>query len=983
MRLQWSEIRARAAAFSERFKDARYEKGETQTFYNEFFDCFGVNRRQVATYEQRVKNLPGDKRGFIDLFWPATLIVEQKSAGLDLRAASNQALDYYDWLPEAQRPRYILICDFQRWHLLDLENGREWPFRLANLKDHVEAFAFILGVQPRLNRRQSPANVKASRLMGQLHEALAATNYTGHDLEVLLVRLLFILFADDTGIFDNKDQFQDLIERRTAADGSDLGRWLSDLFEVLNTPYDRRQVNLDADLAEFPYVNGRLFEERIRMPAFDNAMRGILLDACEFHWGDVSPAIFGSLFESVIDRITRRKRGAHYTPEDAILRLIGPLFLDELEAELDRAKALRSGRDEALARLHDRLASLTFLDPACGAGNFLVVAYRELRELERELIKERFLRAGGVQPVADVSKLSRLNVDQFFGIEIDEFPARIAEVALWMTDHIANTRLGDDFGVSSPRIPLVAAPGIRHGDALEIDWNDVLPAERCAFVLGNPPFVGAKNQSDDQRAQVRRIARLGGSGGTLDYVAAWFIRAGEYATRKALPFKGGVGVGDVGSGAGASPTPSPSPEGEGRSVAPRIGAPRIAFVATNSITQGEQVAQLWPILFHRLRLEIAFAHRTFAWPGRAAVHCVIVGLARAGEEPAEKRLFSYIDGKGEAVESAHGALTAYLFDAKEADRHLVVKEEGRPLNGAPRIIIGSKPIDGGYLIFDANERAKLLLTEPEAERFLRPYIGSQEYINGGMRWILALQEVGPGEWRTLPIVRDRVAKVGSYRRGEIPAFGKDERKGRPGLSSLALAETPTAFHVTVIPSDSFLCIPEVSSESRAYVPIGWLDPPTVPSNLVRILPEASAWQFGILTSAMHMAWLRHIGGRLESRYRYSIGLVYNTFPWPEATPAQRAKIEAFAQAVLDARALPKNATSSLADLYDPDTMPPELRKAHRDLDAAVDRLYRARPFASDRERVEHLFPLYEAMVQPTAAAPAANRRTNRRVARKR
>ncbi len=529
MRLQWSEIRARAAAFAERHKAARYEKGETQTFYNEFFDCFGVNRRQVATYEARVRNLPGDKQGFIDLFWPATLIVEQKSAGLVLRAASDQALDYHEWLPEAQRPRYILTCDFQRWHLLDLESGRESRFQLADLKEHVEKFAFILGVQPRLHRAQSPANVKASQLMGQLHEALDASEYRGHDLQLLLVRLLFILFADDTRIFNNKDQFLTLIEQRTAADGSDLGRWLGDLFEVLNTPDDRRQSTLDADLAAFPYINGGLFAERIRPVTFDNAMRTLLLDACEFDWGDVSPAIFGGLFESVIDKVTRRKRGAHYTPEEAILRLIGPLFLDELQAELVRVKALRSGKDAALARLHGRLAGLTFLDPACGAGNFLVVAYRELRELERELIKERYLLAGRARDEAtDAGKLTRLNVDQFFGIEIDEFPARIAEVALWMTDHIANVRLGEDFGEAYARIPLVAAPGIRHGDALEVDWNDVLPAARCSYVLGNPPFVGAKNQSDAQRAQVRRIANLGGSGGTLDYVAAWFIKAGMY-----------------------------------------------------------------------------------------------------------------------------------------------------------------------------------------------------------------------------------------------------------------------------------------------------------------------------------------------------------------------------------------------------------------------------------------------------------------------
>jgi hypothetical protein len=943
MRLQWSEIRAKAAAFSQDFKDAKRERGETQTFYNAFFKCFGVNLRQVATYEARVRNLPKDKQGFIDLLWPGTLIVEQKSAGRDLRAASNQALDYFDWLPTEQQPRYILTCDFQRWQLVDLDTGREWAFRLSELKDNVEAFAFILGVQPRLHRQQSPANVKASQLMGQLHEALSATDYGGHDLEVLLVRLLFILFADDTRIFNNKDQFFDLIERRTAADGSDTGRWLGDLFEVLNTPSDKRQSTLDADLAEFPYINGRLFEERIRPVTFDNAMRSILLDACEFDWGEVSPAIFGGLFESVIDKVTRRKQGAHYTPEDAILRLIGPLFLDELQAEFARCKALRSGKDEALARLHDRLASLTFLDPACGAGNFLVLTYRELRELEREIIEERFARAGSVQQVSDVAKLSRLNVDQFFGIEIDEFPARIAEVALWMTDHIANTRLGEDFGVSIPRIPLVASPGIHHGDALEMDWNDVLHAERCSYVLGNPPFVGAKNQSDFQRAQVRRIANLGGSGGTLDYVAAWFLKAGDYV---------------------------------------RDGQARIAFVSTNSIVQGEQVAQLWPTLFHRKRMEIAFAHRTFAWPGKANVHCVIVGLATAGTEPSDKRLFSYIDGKSEPIESRHTALTAYLFDANEADRHLVVEEKSRPINGAPNLIIGSKPVDGGYLIFDANEFAIACVEDKTVANIVKPYIGAEEFLNGGARYIVAAHDVAPVDLRNCAPIRERLQKVRQWRLGEIDRKIGTIGPKRGGNSARALANSPSAFHVTVVPNARALVVPENGSEKREYVPAGWLEPPTIPSSLIRVAVDAEIWHFALIVSRMHMAWLNHIGGKLKSDPRYSIGLVYNTFPWPDATTAKRRVIEALGQNILDVRALPKNAASSLADLYDPNTMPSELRKAHRDLDMAVDKLYRAKPFGSDRERVEHLFPLYEALVNPVSAAPRKNRRTNRRVARK-
>lgn len=943
MRLQPSEIRARVAAFAERHKSDTREKGDTHTFYNDFFECFGLDRKQVGTYEHRVRNLPGDKQGFIDLFWPGTLIVEQKSAGLDLKRASDQAMDYFDWLPQGQRPRYILACDFQRWHLLDLEEGREWQFLLADLKDHIEAFAFILGEVPRLNRRQSPANEKASRLMGQLHEKLAESGYAGHDLEVLLVRLLFILFADDTRIFNNKDQFQDFLERRTGFDGRDLGRWLGELFDTLNKPVDKRQPTLDPDLAAFPYINGNLFAERIEIAAFDNTMRGLLLDACEFEWGEVSPAIFGSLFEGVIDKVTRRKQGAHYTPEDAILKLIGPLFLEDLRAEFDRAKALRTGRDDALKRLHDRLAGLTFLDPACGAGNFLVIAYRELRELERELVKEVYFRRGmpATEFKSKADLFSRVNVDQFHGIEIDEFPARIAEVALWMTDHIANVRLGEDFGVAFARIPLVVAPGIHQGDALELDWNEVLPAGRCSYVFGNPPFVGAKYQSTVQRAQVRALARLGGSGGTLDYVAAWFIKAGDYV---------------------------------------RGGAARIAFVATNSIVQGEQVAQLWPILFHRNRLEIAFAHRTFVWPGRAAVHCVIVGLARAGEEPEEKRLFSYIDGKGEPLESRHAALTAYLFETKEGDRHLVIKEHSRPINGAPALVIGSKPVDGGYMIFTPNELAAAKSHGDCIESLVRPYIGAEEFLNGGLRYILATQDASPREVRDCEPANERLRKVRQWRLGEIDRKPGTIGPARGGNSARQLAMEPSRYHVTVMPDRSYLVVPENGSATREYVPAGWLEPPIVPSSLIRAAATAELWHFGVIVSRTHMAWVNHIGGKLKSDPRYSIGLVYNTFPWPDATPAQRKKIEVLAKKVLDARAMPKNATSSLADLYDPDFMPAELRKAHRDLDTAVDKLYRARAFGSDRERVEHLFPLYEALVQPTAA-PKANRRTVRRATR--
>lgn len=929
MRLSWPEIRANAARFADEWRGKGYEKGQTQTFYDEFFAIFGVPRKQVAVYEQRVRALDTSRTGgFIDLFWPGTLIVEQKSAGRDLTRAMSQALDYYDWLPEVQRPRFMMVCDFQRFELVDLETRREWRFPLAELKRHVEAFGFIIGVQPRLFRNQSPVNRRASELMGRLHNALAADGYAGHNLERLLVRLLFILFADDTGIFERKDQFLTFLEQRTSPDGRDLGRWLGELFQVLDTPLDKRQQSLDADLADFPYINGELFRERIDMPAFDNAMRDMLLDASMFNWGEVSPAIFGSLFESVIDKVTRRKQGAHYTPEQAILKVIEPLFLDDLRAEFARLKALKSGRERALRAFHERLGGLTFLDPACGAGNFLVVAYRELRELERELLKEMLTVDGKVELVTDVALLSQLNVDRFFGIEIDEFPAMIAQVALWMTDHIANTRLAEDFGQHYARIPLVTAPGIRKADALELDWNNVLPAERCSFVFGNPPFVGAKLQSQAQRAQVRRLAALVGSGGTLDYVAAWFIKAVRYVA---------------------------------------AGEARIGFVSTNSIVQGEQVAQLWPVLF-KAGAEIAFAHRTFVWPGRAAVHCVIIGLAQRGDEPNEKRLFSYADPKGEPTETQHSALTAYLFDAKQADRHVVVKEESRPINGAPRLKTGVQMIDNGIYTFENAERSRFLIDEPEAESLFRRFVGGDEYINGFYRWILYLADATPAQLRQLPKVRKWVSAVREY------------RSASSRLSTIKMAEEPMRLGVDERLTEDYLVIPNTSSERREYIPIGWLGPDVIANQKLRILPNATGWQFGVLTSRMHMAWMRAITGRLESRYMYSAGVVYNTFPWPAVTPTQCAQIEALAQAVLDARALPKNATSTLADLYDPDTMPAELRRAHRELHTAVDRLYRRTSFASDRERVEHLFTLYQRLVDPLQNEGV---RQNRRVARQR
>ncbi len=920
MRLSWNEVRVRAAAFAHEWRGASREQGETQSFYNDFFEVFGVRRRSVARYEAHVRKLD-DRSGFIDLFWPGVLIVEQKSAGRALRAAYAQAGAYVDALPERERPRYLLVSDFQAFELYDLDERTVLEFALPNLPAHVEAFGFILGVQRRPFRDQDPANIEAAELVGRLHDALRDAGYMGHDLERFLVRIVFCLFADDTGIFEPRDLFLDFLEARTGPDGADLGLWLSHLFQVLDTPEAERLGTLDEDLARFPYVNGDLFHGALRIPAFDSDMRQKLLDVCRFDWSNISPAIFGVLFQSVMDPPERRAQGAHYTTEKNILKVIEPLFMDNLRTEFGKLRAWRGrGRLAALRQFQQKLGSLRFFDPACGCGNFLIIAYRELRLLEIEVIREiREATATTGQAVLDATWQSVVDVDQFYGIELGEFPVRIAETALWMMDHIMNNRLSLEFGQTFARIPLTKSPHIVHGDALEVDWSDLLPPSDCSYVLGNPPFVGAKYQTVEQRAQVRRIAALGGSGGTLDYVCAWFIRAGEYLK---------------GSNA------------------------RIGFVATNSITQGEQVAQLWPILFGRCQLEIAFAHRTFAWGsdarGQAHVHVVVLGLDRRQAVPAERCLFSYTDMKGEPEESRHQALSPYLLDAGGLrDPHRVVREESAAINGMMRLITGSKPIDGGHYLFDAAECEAFLEAEPIAAPWLRPFIGAREYLQGSTRYILALHDAPPDVLAQMPRVRDRIAAVRTY------------REASRSVPTQKLAETPTLYHVNVLPTAPFLVIPQVSSERRAYIPIGWLEPPAIPSDKLRLLPNATLTDFALLTSAMHMAWMRAVTGRMKSDYMYSVGVVYNTFPLP-SKGARLSKLESLAQAVLDARAAHPDAT--LADLYDPNLMPPNLRRAHQALDRAVDRLYRRSGFASERERVEHLFMLYEKMSIPLIKA---------------
>jgi len=817
-------------------------------------------------------------------------------------------------------PKYLLLSDFQNFELFNLEENIEIPqisFTLDKLPDYIEHFGFIRGDVIDFIEKQDKVNIRACELMASLHDLLKEDGFIGKDVQILLVRLVFCLFADDTGIFE-KDIFLKLIQNRSSTDGNNLGRLITELFYVLDTPEDKRQKSLDQEFAQFPYINGALFSEQIHMPSFNTEMRKVLLSACQFDWREISPAIFGSLFQAVMDEVERRKQGAHYTSEQNILKVIEPLFLEALHGELEEIRLLKTEKKKKLRQFHIKLSRLQFLDPACGCGNFLVVTYQKLRHLETLVLKELY---NAEQQHLDVSTLSLINVDKFYGIELGEFPAKIAQIALWMTDHLCNIELGNTFGQSFARIPLVTTPNIHCSDALEIDWKKVIKPEKCDYILGNPPFLGKSMQSKEQTQQLKnlvQLANLKSGGGTLDYVCAWFIKAGEFLQKN-------------------------------KNI-------KIGFVSTSSITQGEQVAPLWTILFERYRLEIAFAHRTFSWTNEARnkvnVHCVIIGLVHKTNTPKEKRLFSYDDLKGQPKETKHKAITAYLFDGEKLKNpHLMIQTHKHNLCGISEMVMGIKPVEGGNYIFSEEEKTIFLEKESQAEKFFRPFIGATEFINNKVRYILALQNASPHELNQLTETKKRIQTV------------KEFRLNSKKISTQKLADFPAEFECGTIPNAPFLVIPEVNSVSREYISIGYLEPPIIPSNLVRIIENAELWHFAILISKIHMVWVQTFGGRFGNSCRYSIGLCYNPFPWPESlkenTKAQK-KLGELAQNVLDARK--EFPDSSLAELYNPVTMPVNLRKAHSILDKYVDSLYRKTGFSDNKQRIEHLFSLYEKMI---------------------
>ena len=899
------------------------EDTEAKSFWDAFFDVFGVSRRRVANFERKVRKIDG-KDGFIDLLWKGVLLIEHKSRGKDLDRAHAQARDYFHGLTDAELPRYLLVSDFARFRLYDLDGDAEpVEFALKDLHKHIRRFGFIAGYQVRTFKEEDPVNVLAAERMGKLHDALKAAGFDGHALEVLLVRLLFCLFADDTGIFA-RHAFHELVAQRTSVDGADLGLWLGQLFQVLDTDEGRRQKTLDAQLAEFPYVNGKLFEEPLPLAAFDAKMRGLLLEASALDWSRISPAIFGSMFQSVMDSKARRNLGAHYTSEKNILKLIGPLFLDGLKAELDKA----GNHEGRLAQLHRKLATLKFLDPACGCGNFLVIAYRELRLLELEVLRRQFATQQSV--LAHVADHVLVDVDQFYGIEIEEFPAQIAQVAMWLMDHQMNLRVAEQFGENVARLPLKKSATIVHGNALRVDWNEVVSASELDYILGNPPFLGHHYQSAEQKADQSLVLREISAHGVLDFVSNWYVRAAEY-------------------------------------IQPNRYI-RCAFVSTNSITQGEQAGLLWPLLLSK-GVRIQFAHRTFQWSnearGQAAVHCVIVGFGLT--EAVRKLIFDYETIKGEPSVIEATNISPYLIDAAD----FVVTNRSLPICKVPKMLWGNKATDGGHFLLTPEERVSLICAEPAAEKYIRRYVSSGDFIKSEERYCLWLEKVDPAELRLLPNVMSRVDAVKKFRLASKAA------------STREYAKYPTRFRQLAQPKSDYLAVPKTSSERRDRIPIGFLPKEVIAASEIFTVADALPHHFGVLSSAMHMAWVRTTCGRLKSDFRYSKDIVYNNFPWPDlADDKHRTAIETAAQGVLDARA--QFPDSTLADLYDPLTMPPVLVKAHQQLDKAVDAAYlaaektagrKAPKLSTDAERVAFLFERYQAL---TSLLPAEKPKKSRK-----
>ncbi len=909
--------RTAAAAFAKRWEGRGYEKGESQTFWIELLtEVYGIESPSTfITFEQQAQL---DHTSFIDGMIPSThVMIEQKSLGKDLRQAIRQsdgslltpfqqAQRYSAALPYSQRPRWIVTCNFAEFDVYDMENPKGEPSRilLKDLEREHYRLQFLVEQQSQHLQREMEVSMKAGEIVGKLYDAFVE-QYDASDpeslryLNILCVRLVFCLYAEDAGVFGLRDQFHDyLVQFDTAF----MRMALVQLFEVLNTPTDKRSKYLTPSLAAFPYTNGGLFAEQIDIPQFTDDLRETLLQhaSLDFDWSEISPTIFGGVFESTLNPETRRSGGMHYTSIENIHKVIDPLFYNDLLTAFEDCKdePVVKRRLQLLHQLQDRMASLRFFDPACGSGNFLTETYLSLRRLENEVIKQIY----SVEQLDAFTNPIKVSIHQFYGIEINDFAVTVATTALWISEAqmMAETeriiRHDIDF------LPLKSYANIREGNSLRIDWQSVCPMERLNYIIGNPPFVGARMMGESQKADMLAVfGEKWKNVGNIDYVGAWYKRAADYMAGTAI---------------------------------------EAALVSTNSISQGEQVANLWQPLF-AAGLHINFAHRTFRWDSEASlkahVHVVIVGFSYV------ERTAKYLFENGQTREAAH--INAYLIDAPDT----FIYSRSKQLCHVPSIGIGNKPIDGGNYLFEREEMEEFIRREPKSAKYFHPWYGSVEFIHQKPRYCLWLGDCSPREIKEMPLCYERVENVRATR---LASSSAGTRK---------LADTPTRFHVENMPDGDSIIVPKVSSEKRRYVPMGFIPKGTFASDLVFLIPSATLYHFGILESNVHMAWMRAVCGRLEMRYRYSKDIVYNNFPWPSPTAEQRERIEQSAKAILDARALMPD--SSLAELYDPTLMPRDLLQAHRQNDRAVMQAYGFPTKMTESECVAELFRMYSAMAK--------------------
>lgn len=885
-----------ARNFAAYWKDKGYEKGESQPFWLSLLrDVYGVEHpEQFIQFEEQVHL---DHTSFIDGTIPAThVLIDQKGLGKDLNKPIKQsdgallnpfeqAKRYILELPVSQHPRWVVTCNFSTFYVYDMERPRGEPeiIELANLEKEYYRLQFLVDAGNEHLKREMEVSIAAGEIVGLLYDAFykqyanPESEHSLKSLNKLCVRLVFCLYAEDAGIFGHHGMFHDYLK---GFDTRGLRKGLVDLFRVLDTKLQDRDPYLKDDnpeLAAFPYVNGGLFsDENIEIPPFTDEIRNLLLEKASenFNWSEISPTIFGAVFESTLNPETRRSGGMHYTSIENIHKVIDPLFLDELKAELDEicANPVERTRTAKLRVFQRKLASLTFLDPACGSGNFLTETYLSLRRLENKILVK--LSHGQVTMYSASESPIQISISQFYGIEINDFAVTVAKTALWIAESQMMKETEKILLVPLEFLPLKTNAFIVEGNALRVDWESVVPKSKLNYIMGNPPFVGARLMGKEQKADVNTIFPGWKNAGNLDYVCCWYKKASDMM--------------------------------QGTSV-------RSALVSTNSVAQGESVANLWKPLFDA-GVHIDFAYRTFRWDSeakiKAHVHCVIIGFSVAASST-PKKLFD-----GDRYQVANN-INGYLLDGE----NVFVESRSKPICNVPEIGIGNKPIDGGFYLFEKEEMEDFIKKEPSSKKYFRPWYGSREFINQKPRYCLWLGECTPAELKAMPHCMERVKAVREY------------RLASPSAGTVKLADKPTRFHVENMPKGHYVVIPEVSSEKRRYIPIGYLDDSKLCSNKLRLVPRATLFIFGVLESNVHMAWMRCVCGRLKSDYDYSIKIVYNNFPWPAPTEQQKAKIEQTAQAILDARALYPD--SSLADLYDDLTMPPELRKAHQANDRAV------------------------------------------------